>query len=88
MSETSRDSVKASQFVLRHFGWIAICAVLLVAVGGALVVWLPYQREQRVARMIESHGGDVAYQYCGPDWIPQSLKDRLRFLDQIQSVFL
>ncbi|MCX7421860.1 MAG: hypothetical protein NT013_20250 [Planctomycetia bacterium] len=55
MDEIPRDLVKASPFVLRHFVWIAIGALVLVAIGGVLSVWLPYQREQRIARMIESH---------------------------------
>ena len=88
MSETPSEPVKASQFALRHFVWIAIGAVLLVAIGGVLIVWMPYQREQRIAREIESHGGGVMVEYCGPDWIPAAARNRLVFLNRIYCVDL
>ena len=87
MSETSHEPVKASPFLLRHFVWIAIGVVLLVAVSGVLIVWMPYQREQRIARMIQADGGGVGVRYCGPDWIPESIVDRLPFLKRITSVY-
>ena len=87
MAETPREPVKVLQFLLRHFAWIAIGAVLLVAVGGFVSVWKPYQREQRFARMIVSLGGHVVSRYCGPDWIAESVQN-CRPLLRIQSVDL
>ena len=86
MDETPREPLTVWQFLLRHVAWIAIGSLLLFAVGGVLVVWLPYQREQRIARMIESSGGNVEYRYCGPGWIPESVAERLSFLSRIELV--
>ena len=87
MDETPREPVKVSQFLLRHFVWIAIGAVLLVAVSGIVSVWIPYRREQRIARKIQVDRGHVEFQYCGPNWIPKSMQEHLPFL-RIQSVSL
>lgn len=87
MSETSREPVKVPPFLVRHFVWIAIGSLLLLAVGGVLVVWMPYQREQRIARMIQADGGGVGFRYCGPDWIPESVVDRLPFIKRITGVY-
>ena len=86
MDEPPREPLTVWQFLLRHVAWIAIGSLLLFAVGGVLVVWLPYQREQRIARMIESSGGNVEYRYCGPGWIPESVAERLSFLSRIELV--
>ena len=71
------------QFLRRHFVRIVIAVVLMAAVYGVVSVYGTYQREQRIAKAIASHGGDVAFQFAGPDWIPQTLQDRLPFLDRI-----
>ena len=83
MNEPLPEPVAVWQFLRRHFVRIVIGAVLVVVVYGMLIVWMPYQREQRIARKIEAQGGDVAFQYAGPIWIPQSVQDRLPYLDRI-----
>lgn len=85
MNETSREPVKASPFVLRHFLWFAIGSLLLVAVGGVLVCSMPSQ-EQQIAREIESSGGRVEFEFLGPDWIPTLIQNRLPFWNHITSV--
>ena len=57
MEATSDERLKVWQFLRRHFVRIVIGAVLAVAIYGMLMVWMPYQREQRIAKAIESHGG-------------------------------
>ena len=47
------------QFLRRHFVRAVIGAALAAAVYGMLTVWMPYQREQRIAKEIESLGGVV-----------------------------
>jgi hypothetical protein len=39
-----------------------------------------------MTREIEAHGGDVAIEYAGPTWIPQSVQDRMPYLDRIRHV--
>ena len=56
MDETPRESTNVWQFLRRHFVRIVIGAVLAVAIDGMLTVWVPYLREQRIAKAIESHG--------------------------------
>ncbi len=88
MDETPRESVMAWQFLRRHFVRITAIACLLVALFGAVLVVMQYQREKRIAGEIESHGGRVEFVYGGPNWIPQSVSDRLPFLDRIDAVYL
>lgn len=76
------------QFLRRHFVRIVIGAVLMATVYGMLTVWMPYQREQRIAREIESLGGKVEFKYCGPNWISQSIRDRTLFFERIWSIDL
>ena len=76
MEETSDDSMKVLRFIRRNVVRIVIGAVLVMAVYGALLVWVPYQREQRIAKEIQAYGGEVGFQYCGPTWIPKFMRDR------------
>ena len=75
MEATTDERLMVLQFLRRHFVRIVIGAVMAVVVYGLLTVWMPYQREQRIAKEIESHGGAVDFEYVGPDWMPQSVKD-------------
>jgi len=75
-----------TQFLRRHAVRIVIGTVLVMAVYGALLVWVPYQREQRIAKEMEAYGGIVEWQYFGPNWIPPSIQERLRFCNRIVAV--
>ena len=89
MDETAHETTKVLQFLRRHFVRIVIGAVLAVAIYGMLTVWMPYQREQRIARTIdESDDGLTNWRYFGPNWIPLSVRHRLPFLDRIASIQL
>ena len=88
MDDAPHEPVKAWQFLRRHFVRIVIGAVMAVVVYGLLTVWMPYQREQRIAKEILSDGGQVKFVYSGPDWLPQGVRKRLPFLERIHSVVL
>lgn len=88
MDETTREPMRPWRYIQAHLGRIVFGTVLLVGVFGAMLVVLPYQREQRIARMIESHGGSVGVEYRGPDWIPNSIQNRMPFFDRIDRVIL
>ena len=77
MEATTDERLMVWQFLRRYFVRIVIGSVLAVAVYGLLTVWMPYQREQRIAREIRLQGGDVAIRNFGPNWMPQSVKGRL-----------
>ncbi len=86
MDETPRKPVMAWQFMRRHFVRIVIAAVLAAAAYVAVSDYATYLRERRIAWEIELHGGGVRLQYAGPDGIPQSVQDRLPYLDRIHRV--
>jgi len=65
---------------------IVIGAVLVAAVYWAICVYSTYQREQRIARKVDSVDGRVYFYFCGPNWIPQSIQKRLALFDRIESV--
>lgn len=67
---------------------IVIGAVLVASASIAVFSWVPYQREQRIARKIEAFDGTVVWQYNGPKWIPKAVHDRLRLWHRIESVGL
>ena len=71
-----------------NFGRIVIGAVLVAAVFCAISVHSTYQREQRIAQRINTFGGRFEREYCGPNWIPPSIRDRLALFDRIESVYL
>ena len=64
---------------------IVIGMVLLAAVYFAISIYATYQREQRIARTIESVSGVVVWDYCGPIWIPKTIRDRLPLCRRIIS---
>ena len=71
MNETTPATVMTWRFLRRHFVRIVIGVVLVVAVSITVFVWMPYQRELRIARLIRSLGGKVHMESCGPNWVPQ-----------------
>lgn len=86
MGEIPREPVMVWQFLRRHFVRIVMAVVLMAAVYGVVSVYATYQRELRIAKAIESHGGGVFFLFVGPGWIPQTLQNRLPFLDRICQV--
>ena len=88
MEETPREAMLVWHFMRRHFVRIVIVTVLVAAVSTIVVVWLPYLREQRVARKVEAHGGAVAFDYVGPTWVPPALEDRLPIWNRVGIVIL
>lgn len=56
------------RFVRANFVRIVIGVVLASAIYGVLCVWMPYKREQRIVRKIDSLGGYIKFQDCGPSW--------------------
>ena len=76
-----------TQSLRRQAVRIVIGTFLLAAIYGAMLVWLPYHREQRVAEKIRSVGGKVSgIYYIGPSQIPNSIAIRLKFLYRIVTV--
>ena len=63
MNEPFHEPLTVWRFVRRHFVRIMIGTVLVGAVYGALLVWVPYQREQRIANEILDFGGEVEFRY-------------------------
>ena len=88
MSERSPESVTVLRYIRRHFVRIVIGTVMMAAVYGAMLVWMPYQRELRIARKIEAVGGRVSWGYFGPTWFPRSIQNTPLFFDRIDSVGL
>lgn len=88
MDETTPKPLIVWRFIRRHFVRIVIGAVLVAAVYGALLVCVPYQREQRIAREIEAIGGDAQIEYLGPSWVPQIIQEWLPWWNRIRVVNL
>ena len=88
MNEPFHEPLTVWRFIRRHFVRIVIGAVLVVVFYGALLVWVPYQREQRIAKELEVYGGVVKFRYAGPDWIPQSMRDRMTLFSRVTEAHL
>ena len=85
MNEPFHEPLTFWRFIRRYFVRIVIGAVLVAMVYGALLVWVSYQREQRIAKEIEAYGGIVEFRYAGPDWILQSMRDRTILFNRVWS---
>jgi len=88
MDEPSSEPLTTWRSIRVNGVRIVIGVVLVAVVSVAVFVWMPYQREQRIAREIESHGGQVSSKYAGPDWMPRLIRKLPSYLDRIQSVDL
>ncbi|MEK6258087.1 MAG: hypothetical protein AABP62_05655 [Planctomycetota bacterium] len=88
MDETSHEPGMVGRFLRTHAVRIVTGVVLLILVCGVMSVYVPYQREQRIARKIETLEGAVNWHYRGPDWVPLSWRDRMSFCDRIATVGL
>lgn len=76
------------QFLRRHFVRIVICAVMAAAPYWAIGVYASYQREQRIAKRIESLGGKAGFRYYGPDWLTPLTNEDRPILDRIEWIEL
>lgn len=73
------------QFVRRYGVRIVIGAVLLAMAWGATNIYMPYAHEQRLARKLKDVDVELNYWYHGPEWVPQSIRPRLHFLQRVAS---
>ncbi len=88
MDDASRQTATAWQFVRQHLGRIVVGVILVGIVYGAIAVVLPYQREKRMARKVETLGGKVEWDYYGSNFVPLQVRDKFPFFHRIQSVEL
>ena len=84
--QLSHETVR--QLIKSHFGRIVVGAIVVAIVYVAMLIVLPYQREQRIIREIKSLGGQVLTEFRGPEWIPPTLRDRLPIYDRVISLNL
>ena len=73
------------QFVRRYSVRVVIGAVLLAMAWGATSIYMPYADEQRLARKLKDFDVKLNYRYHGPEWVPQSIRPRLHFLQRVDS---
>ena len=72
---------------LRRYSVRIVIAATLVALGGGLRVWIPYERELRICERIEAIKGIVEYERYRPDWpltyfdVPLVVFDRIRLVN-------
>ncbi len=70
-------------------GTLVLIAMVLLVGGGALMVWLPYQREQRVIAEIERLGGITQSEIVRPLCIPNAVDDKfMEVFERISMVIL
>ncbi|QDU44664.1 Leucine Rich repeats (2 copies) [Symmachiella dynata] len=67
------DSAPKSR--LPRTGTLVLIAVVLLISGGALMVWLPYHRNQTVIAEVRMLGGETQSQIIRPFWIPDAVDD-------------
>ena len=60
---------------LTRTGTLVLIAVVLLIGGGALMVWVPYHREQQIIAGIERLGGKTKPEIVRPFWIPNTVDD-------------
>ena len=86
MDEPLSEPVAAWRVIRRHFVRIIIGAVLVVAVYGAVSVFVSYQtylREKRIAEKIKEHGGRLI---PFPDYLPTWIRDSIGTTRRIGAV--
>jgi hypothetical protein len=76
------------QYVRPYALRIAIGIVVAASLYESIAIWIPYQREQRIARQLRSYGHTVEFADFGPNWIPLSIRDRLPLFHRIRLVRL
>ncbi|WP_145374512.1 hypothetical protein [Symmachiella dynata] len=65
----------ANKSRLPRTGTLVLIAVVLLVCGGALMVWVPYHRNQVVITEVEKLGGDTGSNIVRPFWIPDAVDD-------------
>ena len=88
MDGPQTESAMTWEAIRKHSVKIAIGIVSLVAISTAVIVLMPYQRELRIAKKIESRGGYAVFDFHGPDWFPDAIKYKLPFWNRIDFVIL
>lgn len=88
MNETLHECQPAWWFARKNTVLIAVAVMFVTVLIGAAGIFIPYQREQRIAKEIESVGGIVERKFLGPNWIPMLIPDRFDFWDRITEVYL
>ena len=69
MTETAHKSR------LPRTGTLVLIAVVLLIGGGAMMVWLPYHRNQQAIAEIERLGGKAVSEILRPFWMPNAVDD-------------
>ena len=65
---------------------ILLVGIVLLIGGGAMMVWLPFHREQQVIAEIERLDGRVRLRVVRPFWIPEAVDDE--YLKVFQRVYV
>ena len=86
MDATSDKRVTDWMHLRRYLFRIVIGGVMMMAAYMIISIYAMHLREQRIATAILSHEGHVEFAYFGPDWVPESVRERLPLLDRIRSV--
>ena len=86
MNENVHQPIVTWRFLRRYSVRIVIGFVLATLVFGAMLVWMPYQRELRIAHKLDDRRGLVEFQYCGPNWIPKSIRERTPIFNRIRHI--
>lgn len=73
------------KFARRYGVRVVIGAVLLAMAWGATSIYMPYAHEQRIVRKLKDVDVELNYWYHGPEWVPQSIRPRLHFLQRVAS---
>jgi hypothetical protein len=55
---------------IRHPGWLALLAVVLVLGGGFLSFWMPYRREQIAIEKLKAYGATIEFPPVTSKWLP------------------
>lgn len=79
MSSDPIPTERTTKESIRHFLWqrkrgIVFCLSLMTLSCSAILVVIPYQREQRIAKSIEAAGGQVVLESFTPRWFPNPIR--------------
>ena len=78
-----------SEFFRRSFVRIALGFAIVTLTYRSLCIYIPYQRERRIALAIENDGlGKTIFEYVGPYWVPESVKLNVACFQRIAQVHI
>ena len=86
MNEPFPEPLTVWRLFRRYFVRIVIGTVLVAAVYGAISVYATHRREKWIASEMEKLGWRFQWEYCGPEWIPQSIYTRVPHWNRIVSL--